>query len=130
MRHPIQPLEKDTHGVLRFKRNEVVCYLLDNGPFDLNQLAMMVFSQEDREQFAQLIGYSLSGFNDLLPYVSDETKLMIQGILQGQTAHEAQLNCYRGELNSLRRPLRQLCYALFGTDPDQEADDGPYDNEG
>lgn len=38
----------------------------------MNDLACMEFSQEDREQFAQLIGYSLSGYGDL-SYVSDES---------------------------------------------------------
>jgi hypothetical protein len=34
-------------------------------------LACLPFSDEDREQFAQLIGYSLGGFGDL-SYASDE----------------------------------------------------------
>ena len=72
MRHPIQPLEKDNDGVLRFKQNAIVRYLLDAGPFDMNHLALMPFSQADQEQFAQLIGYSLCGFGDL-SYVSAET---------------------------------------------------------
>ena len=72
MKHPVQPLKKDNDGVLRFKKNNIVRFLLDAGPFDLNKLALMPFSDEDREQFAQLIGYSLSGFGDL-DYVSDET---------------------------------------------------------
>lgn len=72
MKHPVQPLETDSSGVLRFKKNAIVRFLLDAGPFDMNQLALMPFSQEDREQFAQLIGYSLSGFGEL-SYVSDET---------------------------------------------------------
>ena len=72
MQHPIQPLLKDDNGVLRFKQNAIVKYLLDAGPFDMNKLLMLPFSQEDQEQFAQLIGYSLSGFGDL-SYVSDET---------------------------------------------------------
>lgn len=72
MKHPIQPLGLDEHGVLRFKANAIVRYLLDAGPFDMNKLALMPFSQEDREQFAQLIGYSLGGFGEL-SYVSDET---------------------------------------------------------
>ena len=58
-KHPIQPIEKDEHGTYRFKPNAIVQYLLDKGPFDLNHLAMKAattpFSQEDREQFAQLI---------------------------------------------------------------------------
>lgn len=72
MKHPIQPLDLDEHGTLRFKANAIVRHLLDNGGIDLNAIAMMEFSQEDREQFAQLIGYSLSGFGEL-SYVSDET---------------------------------------------------------
>lgn len=71
-KHPIQPLETDGNGVLHFKPNKIVRFLLDAGAYDLDKLDSMEFSQNDREQFAQLIGYSLSGFSEL-PYVSDET---------------------------------------------------------
>jgi hypothetical protein len=71
-KHPIQPLEKDPNGVVRFKGNSIVKHLLNNGGIDLNQIACMDFPREDREQFAQLIGYSLSGFAEL-SYVTDET---------------------------------------------------------
>lgn len=70
-KHPNQPLAKDNENILRFKQNSIVRFLLDAGPFDMNQLAFMPFGQEDREQFAQLIGYSLDGFGEL-SYVSDE----------------------------------------------------------
>jgi hypothetical protein len=76
--HPVQPIVKDEHGVVRFKANAIVRFLLDAGSFDLNQLAAMDFSDEDREQFAQLIGYSLSGFGEL-SYVSDETYERAEG---------------------------------------------------
>jgi len=66
----MQLLALDLDGVLRFKANAIVRFLLDAGPFDMNQLALMNFEPEDREQFAQLIGYSLSGYGDL-SYVSD-----------------------------------------------------------
>jgi hypothetical protein len=71
-RHPVQPLVRSKDGLERFKKNEIVCWLLDHGPFDMNQLACMNFSAEDREQFAQLIGYSLRGFSEL-HYVSNRT---------------------------------------------------------
>ena len=71
-KHPIQPLRKEQDGIVRFKPNAIVRFLLDAGPFDMNKLALMSFSNEDREQFAQLIGYSLSGFSELR-YVSDKT---------------------------------------------------------
>ncbi len=70
-RHPIQPLVKDKYDVIRFKENAIVQYLLDAGPFDMNHLALLPFDENDREQFAQLIGYSVSGFSDL-SYVSEE----------------------------------------------------------
>ena len=82
-RHPIQPLVKDERGIVRFKKNNIVCYLLDNGGLDLNQIAMLDFSQEDHEQFAQLIGYSLGGFGEL-SYVSDETYNAAEALLDGE----------------------------------------------
>ena len=72
LKHPIQPFDIAADGVLRFKENKIVRYLLEKGPFDLNFLAVQGFSQEDHEQFAQLIGYSKSGWSGL-SYVSDET---------------------------------------------------------
>lgn len=70
--HPTQPLYHDENDTLRFKHNRIVAFLLDAGPFDMNQLAVMDFSREDREQFAQLIGYSLGGFSEL-SYVRNKT---------------------------------------------------------
>jgi len=69
--HPVQPLE-EIDGMLRFKKNGIVRFLLDAGEFDLNRLTEIPFSNEDREQFAQLIGYTLSGFGEL-DYVSAGT---------------------------------------------------------
>lgn len=66
-RHPMQPLVKDEHGTVRFKRNAIVKHLIQGKQ---NDIAMMDFSDEDRVQVAQLIGYSVSGFSDL-SYVSD-----------------------------------------------------------
>ncbi len=77
--HPTQPLIVDEHGVLRFKANAIVQYLLDAGPFDMNHLAKIrFFTDEDRVQFAQLIGYSRSGFGEL-SYVSDEAYARVEG---------------------------------------------------
>lgn len=68
--HPMQPVLLEGK-VLRFKRNKIVEFLLDNGGYNMNKLARMDFSVEDREQFAQLIGYSVDGFAEL-PYASAE----------------------------------------------------------
>jgi hypothetical protein len=70
--HPVQPIIVDKEGAVRFKRNAIVAYLLDTHRITMNDLALMPFDAEDREQFAQLIGYSVSGFAEL-PYVRDKT---------------------------------------------------------
>jgi hypothetical protein len=69
---PIQPIEWDGAGVIRFRGNPIVRYLLEQGTFDLNHLAALEFKGADWEQFAQLIGYSVSGWGGL-SYVSTET---------------------------------------------------------
>ena len=71
MKHPIQPLALDEHETLRFKGNAIVRHILDFGGLDLNYIGRKNFTREDHVQFAQLIGYSLSGFGEL-SYVSDE----------------------------------------------------------
>ncbi len=65
--HPRQPTYIDKHDVTRFWPNPIVRYLLDAGPFDMNDLAKMNdrFTAADRRQFAQLIGYSVCGYCDL-----------------------------------------------------------------
>ena len=67
--HPVQPIVLDDRGIARFKENKIVSYLLDlasqRGICDMNTLAQLPFSAEDRNQFAQLIGYSVGGFADL-----------------------------------------------------------------
>lgn len=75
MNHPIQPLEKDDYGVLRFKENKIVTYLLSKGVYvniDMNLISAMDFSNEDKQQFAQLIGVSLKGYKELRSFVDEE----------------------------------------------------------
>lgn len=69
---PLQPIYTDAHGTARFKKNAIVEAVLLHSSLDMNKLAAMDFTDEDREQFAQLIGYSVYGFSEL-SYVSDET---------------------------------------------------------
>ena len=64
-KHPIQPIQLDEHGTARFKENKIINHLFDTGKIDLNALAVMDFPKEDRQQLAQLMGYSVDGFADL-----------------------------------------------------------------
>lgn len=71
--HPRQPIAFDADGVVRFKENKIVSWMLEMGraghKFDLNIIATMChrgqFDFADLVQLDQLIGYSVSGFGDL-----------------------------------------------------------------
>jgi len=71
MKNPNQPLVRDDQGVIRFKRNAIVDFLVrDMRPgYDMNTIVTKAregeFSNEDLVQFYQLIGYSVSGYSDL-----------------------------------------------------------------
>jgi hypothetical protein len=67
---PLQPMVPEPERGGRFRANALVEYLLDHGGIDMNHLATIDASKEDRAQFAMLIGYSLSGFLEL-SYVDD-----------------------------------------------------------
>lgn len=81
-RQPTQPIVVDGHGVHRFQKNEVIDYIIRHaaelidtrgvpgvvpGSIDLNKLTVATqhVPRDDWMQFAQLIGYSVSGFGDL-----------------------------------------------------------------
>jgi len=119
MKHPIQPLEKDEHGTLRFKQNNIVRHLLDDGPFDMNSIAFKDFSKEDRRQFAQLIGYSLNGYGELQNYVDDDAYGIAEKMAeQGVPETTATINHLEEELKELRLTLREPAARLFGVHPD------------
>lgn len=74
-KHPMQPVVLAEDKVVRFKQNVLVRYLVDCHPDGLNALARLPsppYGNEDWEQLAQLIGYSVSGFSDL-SYARGET---------------------------------------------------------
>lgn len=117
-KHPIQPTEKDKSGVLRFKKNAIVEYILNNGGLDLNDLACKNFSQEDREQFAQLIGYSLCGFADL-SYASEETIRAAKIMADTEKTHEeARIEALEHILTEIKSGLRSAAAAAFNKHPD------------
>lgn len=116
-KHPLQPLISDEHGVLRFKRNEIVRFLLDNGGIDLNSLSLRHFTQEDREQFAQLIGYSLVGFGEL-SYVSDDTYNAAKNMTEEKSEIDARIEALESTLSAVREGLKVASVAAFRIHPD------------
>ena len=123
MKHPLQPLEKDKSGVLRFKENAIVRHLLDNGGIDLNKIAVMDFTADDRQQFAQLIGYSLSGYSEL-SYVDDDAYGTAEETTRTKSADKARIKHLERELKAVRAALRKPMARLFGVHPDDLARNG------
>lgn len=117
-KHPMQPLVEDGKGVLRFKENAIVRYLLDQGRITMNDLAALDFPVEDREQFAQLIGYSLGGYSSL-SYVRGETVAAAARMAtDGMDERDARIAALEVELAAIRRGLREPVARLFGVHPD------------
>lgn len=116
-KHPVQPIYVDSNGTLRFKENKIVSFLLDNGGYDMNKLACMDFSQEDREQFAQLIGYSLDGFSEL-SYVSDAAYETAIKRAEGLDERDARITYLESRLEIVRSALREIVPELFRIHPD------------
>jgi hypothetical protein len=69
---PMQPIVRAPDGMLRFKKNTIVRWLVDRLPQGMNEVAILPgVTREEHSQLAQLIGYSLSGYSEL-SYVTDE----------------------------------------------------------
>jgi hypothetical protein len=116
MKQPIQPLYKDESGVVRFQPNEIINWMLEAGRtgkrFDLNTIACQNFSQEDREQLDQLIGYSLCGFGDTgaTNYTWEAAEKMYDDQL---TEDKARIAVLEGQLEAVRASFRELVPQLF-----------------
>jgi hypothetical protein len=116
MKNPIQPLANDAKDVLRFKENAIVRHLLDTHPAcDMNKLATLDFSDDDRQQFAQLIGYSLDGYGSLASYVSDDAYTAAAHMAEGLDERDARIVALEQKLaevraaaNELREPVARL----------------------
>ena len=121
LRNPMQPLYKDGNKTIRFKENVIVRTLLDwatNKGMGLNELAMMEFSQDDREQFAQLIGYSLGGFGEL-SYVRNDTYNAASMMAEaGEDEKSARIAALEHALHQVRKGLKQASAAAFRIHPD------------
>jgi len=112
MKRPIQPIYKDKDGKPRFLSNKIVEHLLmlckANGLCDLCKLSMLDFSNEDREQFAQLIGYSLNGFSEL-DFVSNETYSAAYKIYEsGLTEEQARLEYQSETIDAVKSTVKDL----------------------
>jgi len=109
---PMQPIKDG-----RFIPNKIVERLLEVAPIDLNDIARMEFPEQDRIQFAQLIGYSVGGFGEL-SYVDDETYGAAEKICNGNNELEARNAELREQLHDIREGLHKASSAAFRIHPD------------
>jgi hypothetical protein len=115
-KHPTQPIV-EVCGIKRFKSNKIVEILLQNGPFDLNDIARWNVSRDDRVQFAQLIGYSVDGFGEL-SYVDNEDAVLCSAQRVASENDSGGLD-YNKELVARLREMFKLPMAeLYGKHPD------------
>lgn len=121
-KNPIQPLVTTDAGIVRFKANHIVRDLLDFASakgFDLNEIAKREYSRDDRQQFAQLIGYSLSGYGELRSYVDDDAFAAAEAMHYGEVdERDARIATLERSLGHLRRTLVGPMAELFGVHPD------------
>jgi hypothetical protein len=110
VKHPLQPIIFDKHGVARFKKNKIVDFLLDwasQRGMDLNALAIMNFDKNERWQFAQLIGYSVSGIGDLSYH--DRKDLETADLIVEQMVHDREVaKETRKAARAGKKPMRKI----------------------
>lgn len=107
MKNPIQPIIDG-----RFKSNKIVEFVLENGNIDLNDIARSSFTNDDREQFAQLIGYSLSSYSSL-SYVSDETYNAAKLMSKGASEDQARIESLTETIKEIKKGLKIAAIEAF-----------------
>lgn len=123
--HPIQPLILDENGVLRFKPNQIVRFLLDGQPIDLNRVMNANFSADDRSQLVQLLGIPVSSYADFpcaKAGVVDAAKAAykLDGASQRRAddAKDEEIRQLKEQIKTLKSLLRPLCSTTFNIPPE------------
>ena len=126
IKNPFQPIVFDAAGVERFKSNMIVSDLLafcSARGLDLNAIAARPeYTDEDRTQFSQLIGYSVSGFAEL-PHVTDEDWEAAQRQNAHESSERSRADRMREMVEALRRDLRVPIARLYGKHTDDLCDE-------
>ena len=121
MKNPMQPIVV-VDGVTRFKENRLVSILLDKATergWSLNNLVGEDATQEDWEQFYQLIGYSLSGYGSL-GRVSEASYDAAHVMAENPTIDErdARIEALETTLRQVREGMIEGAAILFQRHPD------------
>lgn len=125
LKNPLQPLFEDESGTLRFKANGIVEYLVRTGKANLNEIACMDFTEEDRQQFSQLHGYSLGGFSDLSS-TTDEVYYAAVKMHENPelSSLQARYDVLEEQLRNLKDALKGPIAELYGIHPEDLSREG------
>jgi hypothetical protein len=125
-KNPMQPILKNSDGCIQFKTNEIVHAVYEVSKahaFGLNEIAMNNFTKDDRKQFAQLLGYSVSGYGDL-PYVdkvsvecADQQVALLLSEAPFISEQEMELQVLRDENRRLKAAIRNAAVEAFSIHP-------------
>jgi len=118
-RMPIQPKVTDERGVERFAENRIITKLLDDGPFDLNDIVTWGFSENEYFQLRQQIGYSISG----IPYPDEASAAEVDNAHGARKESEtARADAAEAKLTEVREGLKPGLSALYEKHPDDFTD--------
>lgn len=106
---PLQPLYLDQNGTIRFQENAVVSYLVDISGVKMNDIIKQGFSEEDIEQFVQLIGYSFPAFESF-KYAKESTIIKAKIAFNNEDINPLQAKCdaLEAELEHYRKKLEKI----------------------
>jgi hypothetical protein len=96
----------------------------EHGPFNLNDIAVMDFPKEDRQQLTQLIGYSLSGASDLDHMSSEIIDTAEEMFMNGGNEVEVRNAALRKQLARIGEKSEELYYLTINwNNSDEEKQD-------
>ncbi|MBY0510184.1 MAG: hypothetical protein K2P94_08505 [Rhodospirillaceae bacterium] len=81
LQHLSRPLVWSEDGMLHFQPNAICHWLLETGHVCMNTISQQGFCDADRAEFAQLIGYSVSGWGEL-DYVTFKQFRLVQHLAE------------------------------------------------
>lgn len=116
-RHPIQPLEDDGKGVLRFRSNGCVQHLVKMvkalGGDWVDVMYADGVTEADRVQFSQLSGYSLGGFSELSHVKQIDIDAAEEMHKTGKTELQARHDVLERKLNEVKNLMRPAVVEMF-----------------
>jgi hypothetical protein len=125
---PRQPIEMDKHGVVRFRANSLVRYLLDAGGIDMSQIRLLPnIPREELRQFYQLIGYSVGGYEEVFDQDEDEEDVATAQAIAAEVVEDAKAAAMAAagpRQQQAETPKRPLTWKDIGESPG--GDDDPW----